>query len=189
MTIFTYNISLEKTAQKAASMLQLAKKHAHPMYALLAVAVLYNIFVPHPATSEAGEPIDLARPWKQEIAADAAVGFPEIDKAEPRVLKTMTGSTTYYASEYAQTSGNPRITASGVEVHWGVAANNCLPIGSKIRIRSQYGEQIFTVYDRMAPRWPCTKFDIWTDYSAGQNPHNGYGVEIEVIEVIPGVNS
>jgi 3D (Asp-Asp-Asp) domain-containing protein len=75
---------------------------------------------------------------------------------EHRVFKTSA-----YSSTPDQTDATPFITASGTTVHDGTVANNCLPIGTQIRIPDHFGDKIFVVEDRMNERWGCEKIDIW----------------------------
>ena len=169
-------------------------KHIQPVFLLLVVAVAYNIARPLPTYSDYDVSVEdlmalSAVAQEAEAPVDPKTGFPEVDKATPRVLETRTVSkVTYYASTPGQTSGNPFITASGSHVHWGTVASNCFPFGTRIRIPELYGDQIFIVEDRHSTRYGCGLVDVWTDYSAGQNAGNGYNVTVEVIEHIPGVN-
>lgn len=67
---------------------------------------------------------------------------------------------TGYNSEKDQTDDSPFITANGEHVFWGGVATNFLPFGTKIKIPDYYGDQIFTVNDRMNRRY-TTRVDIW----------------------------
>ncbi len=53
-------------------------------------------------------------------------------------------------------SGNPRVTASGTTTREGIVATNMFEFGTRIRIPSIYGERVFTVEDRMSPRYTNT---------------------------------
>lgn len=66
-----------------------------------------------------------------------------------------------YSSTKDQTDNDPFTTASGTKVRDGTVAMNCLPFGTKIRIPAKFGQKIFTVEDRMAKRWGCSKMDLW----------------------------
>ena len=66
---------------------------------------------------------------------------------------------TAYNSEVGQTDSTPWETASGTRCHEGVIASNFLPIGTKVMIAG-FGDQIFTVEDRMNKRY-YKRLDIW----------------------------
>ncbi len=53
-------------------------------------------------------------------------------------------------------SGDPTVTASGSKAREGVVAANFLNFGTRIRIPSIFGERVFTVEDRMSPRYTNT---------------------------------
>lgn len=67
---------------------------------------------------------------------------------------------TAYTSDPDETDDTPFITADGAYCEDGVVATNLLPFGTKIQIPSLFGNKIFTVEDRMNPRYP-TSVDIW----------------------------
>lgn len=83
-----------------------------------------------------------------------------------------------YSSTPDQTDVNPLITASGARVGPGIAAANFLPFGTQLRI----GQQIYTVLDRMNPRYD-NKYviDLWmpSRLSALQ-----YGVRVVEVEIL-----
>jgi len=67
---------------------------------------------------------------------------------------------TGYSSTEDQTDDTPFTTAWNTETKQGVVAANWLPLGTKIRIPELFGNQVFTVEDRMHPR-NADKLDIW----------------------------
>jgi 3D (Asp-Asp-Asp) domain-containing protein len=67
---------------------------------------------------------------------------------------------TGYSSTEDQTDDTPFTTAWNTETRPGVVAANWLPLGTKIRIPEIFGNQVFTVEDRMHPR-NDDKLDIW----------------------------
>jgi len=76
--------------------------------------------------------------------------------------KTLVVWATAYSSEPSQTDDTPFITASGSRVRDGVAAANFLPIGTQFRLPEEFGDKIFTVEDRMNPRYNNQHIvDIW----------------------------
>lgn len=84
--------------------------------------------------------------------------IPEPPAKAKRVIHVRTSA---YSSTRDQTDGDPFTTASGMKVHDGTLAMNCLPFGTKVRISSHFGQKTFTVEDRMAKRWGCNRADIW----------------------------
>ena len=67
---------------------------------------------------------------------------------------------TAYSSRVGETDEEPFITAAGTTVRPGVVAANWLPLGTKVRIPDIFGDQVFTVEDRMA-RKNNNKLDVW----------------------------
>lgn len=77
--------------------------------------------------------------------------------------KTMTVPTSAYSSTVDQCDASPFITASGYNLKGSaetVVAANFLPLGTRIKIPSHFGDKIFTVEDRMNARYTY-KVDIW----------------------------
>jgi len=87
---------------------------------------------------------------------------------------------TAYSSTPDQTDSTPFITASGTRVRDGIIAANFLPIGTKIRFPTLYGDKIFVVEDRMNKRY-YYRADIWmsTRWQAKQ-----FGLRNVPIEII-----
>ncbi|MBD3252034.1 hypothetical protein GF380_06350, partial [Candidatus Uhrbacteria bacterium] len=54
---------------------------------------------------------------------------------------------TAYTSRPEETDDTPFITADGSHVRDGIVAANFLPFGTKVRIPSLFGDQIFEVHD------------------------------------------
>ena len=100
-------------------------------------------------------------------------------KNQKRVfIVTVTG----YSSSYDETDDDPYITASGDWVHMGTAATNFLPIGTKIKIPSLFGNQIFIVKDRMNKRY-YYRIDIW--FPSKEDAVNfgiHYNVPVEIVD-------
>src|SRR3989344_8386082 len=67
---------------------------------------------------------------------------------------------TGYSSRVEETDDTHFVTASGTIVRSGVVAANWLPFGTKVRIPAVFGDQVFTVEDRMHQR-NANKMDIW----------------------------
>ena len=73
------------------------------------------------------------------------------------VSQEQTGIFTAYTACVEETDSDPTITASNQVVRKGIIANNCLPFGTKIKVRNK----IYEVQDRMHERFGCNKFDIY----------------------------
>lgn len=76
------------------------------------------------------------------------------------VSSTMWIFATAYSSTPDQTDDTPFITASGNHVRDGIIAANFLPMYTKVRFPTLYGDKIFVVEDRMNKRY-YYKADIW----------------------------
>lgn len=186
---------MKAMANALAAQLKRLARGFHPMYILLVGAIGYNVlFVPNPAMSDddlSGVDATFLTPAIERTVSSEPrkTGLPAVEQAQPRVLETRSvAKVTYYASEAAQTSGNPFVTASGTRVHWGTVASNCFAFGTRIKIPELYGDTIFVVEDRHSTRFGCGLVDVWTDYAPGHDVANGANVEVQVIEYIPGVN-
>jgi 3D (Asp-Asp-Asp) domain-containing protein len=88
---------------------------------------------------------------------------------------------TAYASVPDETDSTPFITANGTYVHDGIVASNMLPFGTRIMIPSLFGKKVFTVEDRMAPRF-SQDVDIWMP-SVGKAVY--FGVHYAQVVIIP----
>ena len=80
------------------------------------------------------------------------------DIPPPDMIMTVTA--TGYSSTFDQTDDTPFITANGTRVRWGIVATNLFPFNSRVRIKSEFGDEIFIVTDRMHPRF-SNRIDIW----------------------------
>ena len=74
--------------------------------------------------------------------------------------KVVEVTVTAYSSRVSETDDDPYTTAAGTTVRTGVVAANWLPLGTKVRIPEIFGDQVFTVEDRMA-RKNQNKLDVW----------------------------
>jgi len=83
-----------------------------------------------------------------------------IETATDTVTAVLSMRITAYASVPNETDSTPFITADGSHVAPGEAASNILPFGTKIEIPALFGDEIFTVHDRMSTRIKNT-IDIW----------------------------
>lgn len=95
-------------------------------------------------------------PEKRLVAVSVAI--PTMVKSE----KIMRFAVTTYTSRPEETDDTPNITASGTRTRPGVAASNVLPFGTKFKIPALFGDQIFTIEDRMNSRYNGKRIvDIW----------------------------
>ncbi len=121
--------------------------------------------------------------YEKVIASENQEKSPTPTTPAIKVVKTIKMVVTAYSSTPDQTDDTPEITASGKRVAKGIVANNGLPFGTKVRIRSLFGDDILIVQDRMAKRKGTKHMDIWQEsYEAAKNFGVKYNVEIEVLE-------
>ena len=104
-----------------------------------------------------------------------------LTKGVKRPSKVVPTVLTAYSSTPDQTDEDPFIAASGKRVYDGMVAANWLPMGTKIKIPSLYGEKIFTVDDRMNARYGYGRMDIWMD--APRDQVKKFGVKRATIEI------
>lgn len=94
----------------------------------------------------------------QSNAFKASAALPVVKS--PRTSWIMWIPVTAYSSTPDQTDGDPFITASGEAVRNGIIAANFLPMHTKVRFPTIYGDKIFEVKDRMNSRY-LYRADIW----------------------------
>ena len=108
----------------------------------------------------------------------------KVDLQTKKPIRTYTVVATAYSSEVAQTDSTPCITADGYNVCThnteDVIAANFLPMNAKVRIPDLYGDQIFTVHDRMNPRYNY-RIDLW---KKSRNSAITFGKRLVRIEVV-----
>jgi 3D (Asp-Asp-Asp) domain-containing protein len=93
-------------------------------------------------------------------SAGTTIEIPALSVATETVVSTISMRITAYASVPDETDNTPFTTADGTQVGPGEVASNILPFGTRIEIPSLFGDEIFTVHDRMSPRIKNT-IDIW----------------------------
>ncbi len=88
--------------------------------------------------------------------------LPQADNKQPKRVIWIT--VTAYSSTVDQCDGNPCITANGFNLcqhnKEDVVAANFLPFGKMIKMPDYFGEQVFTVQDRMNARY-YYRLDVW----------------------------
>ena len=104
----------------------------------------------------------------EDVQEQAPISTPApktVAKVNPVVTLTVQASA--YTSTPDQTDSTPFITANGDRVYWGGVAANIIdingrniPFGTKIMIPKLFGDQIFTVNDRMNRRYK-NNVDLW----------------------------
>jgi 3D (Asp-Asp-Asp) domain-containing protein len=149
----------------------------------LSVLVAFSVgfFLPSAARATAGA-IAVSRATELEVAAmqNATKPFGILPKAGfSNPTYTMTVTATAYNSTPEQCDDTPFITASGTTVRPGVIAANFLPMGTLVKIPDYFGDQVFTVEDRMNPRYD-KRIDIWM---AEHSDARAFGVRSVAIEV------
>ena len=87
---------------------------------------------------------------------------------------------TAYSSTADQTDSSPFITANGKRVGEGTIACNFLPFGTKVKFPDLYGNQVFSVEDRMA-RKNNHKIDIWF---SSRTEAQQFGVQNLKVEIL-----
>lgn len=101
------------------------------------------------------------------------------------VVKTMTVIATAYTSAEEETDNTPCITANGYDLcennQENVIAANFLKFNTKVRIPDLYGDQIFTVQDRMNARYD-KRIDLWKLSKSRAYAFGKRLVKIEVVE-------
>jgi len=152
-------------------------------------AVALGIFIPFlavwPALESQGKkgtwfdnPLSI---WEAPILTQANALLPLSSPNAPEtIVSTIHVVVTAYSSTPEQTDDTPFITASGTYVRNGIVAANMLPMGTKIKIPTLYGDRIFVVEDRMHPR-NSQNVDIWfpTYWEA-----KSFGVRYTHIEIL-----
>ncbi|MCE9586480.1 3D domain-containing protein [Candidatus Uhrbacteria bacterium] len=128
--------------------------------------------------------------WNETKVADVNDNtFVIPEKPRPVAIKTIRMASTAYTSRPGETDGSPFITADGSVVRDGYVATNVLPIGTKIRIPTVFGDKIFEVHDRMNPRYGY-RVDIWMpDLKAAKAYGLKRNIQVEVIEMGTGVKN
>jgi len=88
---------------------------------------------------------------------------------------------TAYSSTPDQTDSSPFIAASGKWVYDGMIAANFLKFGTKIRLPQVFGDKIFTVDDRMHPRF-SNRIDIWFSTRQEALQFGAKKVRVEIVK-------
>ncbi len=92
-----------------------------------------------------------------------------------------------YSSTPHQTDDSPFITANGEHVYWGGVAANIIdtngrniPFGTKLMIPDLFGDQIFTINDRMNRRYK-NNLDVWFPNTADAREFGRKTIKIIIV--------
>ena len=75
----------------------------------------------------------------------------------PKFKYSVLASVSGYNATVEQCDDTPFTMASGKRVYDGAIANNCLPFGTRVKIKNKW----YTVEDRMNKRYGCEYYDIF----------------------------
>lgn len=154
------------------------------------IILLYHFLFPHIAFAFSQRDMFIRFPYDKDLQGQYAALVAKEEAKRERLLllerlKNIANvryhTITAYSSTIWQTDSSPFITAAGTVVREGVVAANTLPFGSKIMIPDLFGDKIFTVEDRMAPK-NYHKIDVW--FPSTQKAQ-WFGVKRAKILVIP----
>jgi 3D (Asp-Asp-Asp) domain-containing protein len=98
------------------------------------------------------------------------------------IKKTLFVTATAYSSTPDQTDATPFITSNGLRVYDGLIAANWLPYNTKIRIPDMFGDKIFTVNDRMNPRYDTGRLDVWMPSRVDAKQFGIRHIRIQIVE-------
>jgi len=154
------------------------------------IILLYHFLFPHIAFASSQKDTFIRFPYDKDLQDKYAALIAEEEAGRERILllerlkkiaNVRYHIITAYSSTVWQTDSSPFITAAGTVVREGVVAANTLPFGTKIMMPDLFGDKIFTVEDRMAPK-NYHKIDVWfpSTYNA-----RWFGVKRARVLVIP----
>jgi 3D (Asp-Asp-Asp) domain-containing protein len=69
-----------------------------------------------------------------------------------------------------------------LRVYDGLIAANWLPYNTKIRIPDMFGDKIFTVNDRMNPRYDTGRLDVWMPSRVDAKQFGIRHIRIQIVE-------
>ena len=106
---------------------------------------------------------------------------PKPAPSQPQIKYSFYVLVTAYSSTVSQCDSTPFITANGTRVYDGVVAANFLPFGTKLRLPQYSGGKIYTVEDRMHPRF-SRRIDIWMPTNQAAKQFGVKWLKVEVLE-------
>ena len=141
------------------------------------VSTLSMLLATYPGVAAAPQGVDDYPDAVQRQAATNAVA--------PKVVRTMKVVVTAYNSLPEQTDSTPCITASGYDLckanEENVVAANFLRFGTKVRLPDYTGERVYTVQDRMHPRFN-RRMDLWMRERSDARKFGMRTLTVEVLE-------
>jgi len=156
---------------------------------LVLIIVLFQLVFPYNFVSAQNIAQAETLPQTAEIESLATDLAGKIELVKParvyEVVKTYNVPVTAYSSTPDQTDSTPCITANGFDLcennEENVIAANFLPFGTKVRIPELFGDQVFTVQDRMNARY-YYRADVWFKERQSAKNFGFRYAEIEVVE-------
>lgn len=103
---------------------------------------------------------------------------PTGDRETDRVVSVVL---TAYSSTLEQTDETPFVTSNGTFVYDGLIAANWLAYGTRVKFPELFGDKVFTVNDRMHPRFGRGRADLWLNAPLEQVKE--FGVKKVVMEI------
>ncbi|MBI5077064.1 3D domain-containing protein [Candidatus Falkowbacteria bacterium] len=160
---------------------------------LVLIAFTVNMAIPQPVSAEYGlwpnyNEVELvmknAEPMDLLTARFIAYEQKQEQLKEQKPMRVVTVVATAYSSTIDQTDSTPCITASGFDVcqhgEEDIMAANFLPLGAKVRIPELYDDKVFTVEDRMNPRY-SHRIDLW---KTTRERALGFGKRLVKLEIV-----
>lgn len=123
--------------------------------------------------------VDRAMVRNKVCENNVACRLPEVPSRPSK--KSFYVTVTAYSSSVDETDSDPFTTASGSKTHLGVAAYNHLPFGAKFRLPDKFGDQVFTIEDRLRAGAGKYHVDIWMSSKAEAKQ---WGVKVVKIEIL-----
>ncbi|MEK7637637.1 MAG: hypothetical protein AAB402_04630 [Patescibacteria group bacterium] len=151
------------------------------------VALVINVIVPVKVQAQTVSPSDTTENSNAVIVQPSPTDKPSIPRTtlpsvtDKRMVKTIVVRASAYSSTVDQTDGDPFTTASGTKVRDGGIAMNGIAFGTKVRIPSHYGDEVFTVIDRMNVKWGTKRIDIWMP---SRSAAKQWGVRTVILEIL-----
>lgn len=158
------------------------------LISIVLVVFVANMAIPQVAgaavlATDKGRELVLSDIHPMDLLTQRFVEFSNEDNVS--VVKTMTVVATAYTSAEEETDNTPCITANGYDLcennRENVIAANFLKFNTKVRIPDLYGDQIFTVQDRMNARYD-KRIDLWKLSKSRAYAFGKRLVKIEVVE-------
>ncbi len=101
---------------------------------------------------------EVEQPVLADVNTSSSTALSNQNPVSTSVAETRT--ITAYSCTDVLCGPSPLTTASGQRVRDGIVAANWLPFGTKIKIPEIFGDKVFVVEDRTAPRYG-NRVDIW----------------------------